>query len=266
MLSRVNAVLDEIFATRRIRKPDGSAVPYEYSVSLEEGLALQRAIREVRPRVTLEIGLAHGVSATFICEALKEVGGERHIIIDPGPVAGWNETGLHTLERAGYRSMIEFHNEPSHKALPRLEREGQRVGVALIDGWHTFDYVLVDFFYVDRLLTVGGVVMLDDTRWYPAIRKVARYIATHRRYAVVPNEPSGIRPSFSRRALLAATSMFRIPPIARLAGHVLRPDLVETDAALGLAADNHIAFKKLEDDSLGDGSNGTRGWNQHVEF
>src|ERR1043165_3114578 len=126
MLSRVNAVLDEIFATRRIRKPDGSAVPYEYSVSLDEGEALQRAIREVRPKVTLEIGLAHGVSAVFICEALKEVGGERHIVIDPGPVEGWNEIGLHTIERAGYRSMIEFHNEPSHQALPKLEAKGER--------------------------------------------------------------------------------------------------------------------------------------------
>src|SRR5947207_1026749 len=148
----MNSVLTDIFSTRRIARRDGTTVPFEYSVSADEGAALQQLIRDVKPRVTLEIGLAHGVSATFICEALRDVGGERHIVIDPAPIEGWNEIGLYTIERAGYASMIEFHNEPAHRVLPRLEAKGERVGVALIDGWHTFDYVLVDFFYVDRIL------------------------------------------------------------------------------------------------------------------
>ena len=177
----MNSVLEDIFKTRRVPRRDGSSVPLEWSISLAEGQAVQRIIRELKPRVTLEIGLAHGVSATFICEALKDVGGERHIVIDSAPVQGWNEVGLYTIERAGYSSLVEFHNEASHKVLPRLEMNGEHVGFALIDGWHTFDYALVDFFYVDRILDVGGVVMFDDARWYPAVRKVTRYVATHRR-------------------------------------------------------------------------------------
>jgi predicted O-methyltransferase YrrM len=263
---RVNAVLEEIFTTRRISRPDGSTVPYEYSISADEGAALQQIIRDVKPRVTLEIGLAHGVSALFICEALKEVGGERHIVIDPGPVDGWNDVGLHTIERGGYASLIEFHNAPSHQVLPQLEQKGERIGVALIDGWHTFDYVLVDFFYIDRILDVGGVVMFDDTRWYPGIRKVARYVATHRRYRPLPNPPTSFRPSVGRRLFEAAASLLATAPLKPLSKLIVRPDILEPDAALGLPPDNHIAFRKMENDVLGDGSRGTRAWNQHVDF
>jgi predicted O-methyltransferase YrrM len=262
----VNAILEEIFRTRRIACPDGSSVPLEYSISVDEGEALQRIIREVRARVTLEIGLAHGVASLFICEALKEVAGQRHIVIDAGPVKGWNEVGLYQLERAGYSSLIEFHNDSSHKVLPKLELSGEHVGVALIDGWHTFDYTFVDFFYVDRILDVGGVVMFDDTRWYPAVRKVARYVATHRRYTPLPNTTSPFQMSGQRRILHAAASILGAKGIRQLAKHVVRPDVLDPDSALALPPDNHIAFRKLGADDLGDGSNGTRRWDQHFEF
>jgi predicted O-methyltransferase YrrM len=261
----MNAVLAEILETGCVAAPDGSSVPLNYHISADEGAALQRLIRAVKPRVTLEIGFAYGISTLFICEALAEVGGERHIVIDPMQKDGWKGIGLYTLERAGYGSLIEFHGESSHQALPRLEQAKQRVDLALIDGWHTFDYVLVDFFYVDRLLNVGGVVMFDDARFYPAIRKVARYVATHRRYVPIPNEGEPPQ-SLARRAFGAATSLLRQPPIRSLARHLVRPDVLHPDRALGLPRDNFIAFRKTGDDVLGDGSGQSRKWDQHVDF
>jgi predicted O-methyltransferase YrrM len=262
----VNPVVAEIFRTRRVVCPDGSSVPFEYSVSEDEGAALQQAIREVRPRVTLEVGLAHGVSSALICEALKDVGGERHIVIDPGPLEGWNEIGLHTIARAGYSGLVRFYNEPSHQVLPRLEAEGERIGFAHIDGWHSFDYVFVDFFYVDRLLQVGGVVMFDDARLYPAIRKVARYVATHRRYTPLPNPGSHGAASMKRRLLNAAGAALRRGPFKGIAAHVVRPDVLAPDSLIGLPPDDYVAFRKIGEDALGDGSGGTRRWDQHVEF
>jgi hypothetical protein len=81
----MNPVLAEILDTGQVATPDGSTVPLNYNISAEEGATLQRLIRAVKPRVTLEIGFAYGVSTLFICEALAEVGGERHIVIDPLP-------------------------------------------------------------------------------------------------------------------------------------------------------------------------------------
>ena len=170
-----------------------------------------------------------------------------------------------TSSRAGFGELIEFHAEPSHSALPSLVRMQRRVDFALIDGWHTFDYVMVDFFYVDLLLKAGGIVMLDDTGACPAIRKVARYIATHRRYAPIDN---GIKPitSTKRRALNATAALLSAPPLRAVTKYLLRPDMLHPDAALGLPGGNFIAFRKLADDTLGDGSADTRKWDQHVDF
>jgi predicted O-methyltransferase YrrM len=264
-MADMNPVLAEILATRTVVAPDGSTIPLNYEISLEEGAAIQRLIRELKPRVTLEVGCAYGVSTLYICEALAEVGGERHIVIDPFQEQGWKGLGLFSAKRAGFGDLIEFHKEPSHLALPALVKAQRRVDFALIDGWHTFDYVMVDFFYVDLLLTVGGIAMLDDTGFYPAIRKVARYIATHRRYAPIDN---GIRRTFSakRRALNAVSALLGTQPLRAATKYILRPDILQPDSALGLPGGNFIAFRKVTDDPLGDGSSGTRRWDQHVDF
>ena len=34
-----------------------------------------------------------------------------------------------------------------------------------VDGHHSFDYVLLDFFYADQLLGAGGVVGFNDCGW-----------------------------------------------------------------------------------------------------
>ena len=153
------------------------------------------------------------------------------------------------------------HALSSHVALPRLETEGTNIGLALIDGWHTFDYAMVDFFYVDRLLRVGGVVMLDDTAAYAAIRKLARYIATHRQY--VPLKNDGVAAGSPTRS---APFVEPSGAVHRLAERFLHPKLVHSDARLGLPSDNFIAFRKTADDLLGDGSGGSRRWDQHHEF
>lgn len=257
----MNAVLAELLDTRRVVARDGTVIPLHSEISVAEGAALQRLVREVRPQVTLEIGCGYGVSALYICEALAEVGGRTHIVIDPDQLTDWKSAGLFTVERAGFGSLLDFHALPSHLALPHLEETGVKVGLALIDGWHTFDYAMVDFFYVDRLLEEGGVLMLDDTAAYPAIRKLARYIATHRQYVPLRNDNG-------TRAAPAAAGPFVPSPgrIRRMAERVFQPRLVYPDARLGLPRDNFIAFRKIADDKRGNGSGGTRRWDQHHEF
>jgi len=257
----VNAVLAELLTTRRVVARDGTLIPLHSEISEAEGGALQRLVLAVRPQVTLEIGCGYGISALYLCEALAEVGGRKHIVIDPDQLTDWKSAGLYTVERAGFGSLIEFHALPSHLALPRLEEAGVRVGLALIDGWHTFDYAMVDFFYVDHLLEPGGVLMLDDTAAYPAIRKLARYIATHRQYVPLRNgDGPGAEPAIGKPFVPSPG------PVRRMAERVLQPRLVYPDDRLGLPPDNFIAFRKVADDKRGNGSNGTRRWDQHHDF
>jgi predicted O-methyltransferase YrrM len=186
----VHPYLDQVNRTGIVLDPDGSTRPINSHVSVEEGSFLQRIIHATRPAISLEIGIAFGVSTMFICEALREVGSRKHIAIDPGPVyrPGTDSLdrcglGLLNLERCGFRDMVDFHEAPSELVLPELLTRGQRIDFAFVDGWHTFDHCLLDFFYINRLLNPGGVVVFHDTRM-PSIRRVVRYVANYPAYRV----------------------------------------------------------------------------------
>jgi len=207
------------------------------AISAEEGVLLQKLIAEKCSKVTVEVGLGHGVSALFICEALVKAGGRRHIAIDP------NSSGIRNLEEAGFGSLVDFRQQKSHVALPELVAEGVRVDFALIDGFHTFDHVLLDFFYVDMLLNVGGVVVFDDAEW-PAIHRVCRFIATNRAYRAYAE--TGGRP-VGRASRMISWCARR----SRVLGRLLQPRFSETDESLGFSPHGAslIAFEKLADDN-----------------
>ncbi len=254
----MNHVLSNILETGYVQSAGGQTVKVHSQIPSEEGEFLQRVIDEVRPMTTLEIGLAYGISSLFICDALAKIPGARHIIVDPAQFSDeyWKGAGIHNLKAAGYGDMIEFYDLPSHIALPQLELAGRQIEFAFIDGAHQFDYALVDFFCVDRLLKVGGIVALDDL-WMPSVQRLCRYIATNRSYTVFrrfPEHPDGKdRLSWKRRLLQIAVSSSEAVKKAVRVEHA-EPGI---DLGLGLPC-QCIAFRKeAADDRL---------WDFHRDF
>lgn len=254
-----NPVLERILKEGTVSDDYGNVRPLGVNISREEGEFLQRIIRELRPSVTFEVGLAYGVSTLYICQALREVGGRRHIVCDPdqfgGIGAGFAGIGLKNVRDAGYEDLVEFHGVSSHALLPELERRGERIGFAFVDGWHTFDYTFVEFFYIDRILSPGGVIAFDDVH-YPGVRSVCRYVLRNRAYGLHAGPDRS--PSARRRAV----SLLRHLP---LANRLLRDDVRCPDHSLGLNG-QYVALRKLHDDVLGDGKDGSRRWDQHADF
>jgi predicted O-methyltransferase YrrM len=236
----VNSVLEEILATGLVRTADGQPVSLRFNVDSAEREFLRSIVADTRPSTSLEIGLAFGISALCICDALRA--DARHIIVDPFQFTDFKGIGLLNLERAGYRDRIDFYELLSHRALPKIEESGVRIDFALVDGGHDFDQVLVDFFNVDRLLKIGGVVVFDDVDW-GSVRKACRYVAINRAYevcgCVTPNYDSGSQ-KLSQRALHLLPGSIR-RPLRR----ILRPEIVIRDNELGIEpASSMIAFRK----------------------
>src|SRR5205085_5854164 len=149
------------------------------------GCLLQNVIRAIRPEVGVEVGLAFGISTLYILEAMRDFGGEKLIGMDPAQHDRyWRGGGLQNVRQAGYDHRYEFHEDTSQQILPRLVGEGQRIQFAFIDGWHTFDHTLMDFFYIDQMLETGGVIVFDDVG-YPAVHAVLRFILANRDYELV---------------------------------------------------------------------------------
>jgi hypothetical protein len=113
------------------------------------------------------------------------------------------------VQRSGLESYMNVMETTSYRALPKLLEEvlsghRPRFHLIYIDGWHTFDYTLVDFFYADLLLETNGVIVLDDIKHKP-VQKCLKYIdKNYPHYRLVQRTPcyNAADPTMSSQATL----------------------------------------------------------------
>jgi predicted O-methyltransferase YrrM len=156
-----------------------------HSIERDQGEALSRLALTERAARTIEVGLALGMSALFVCQAVLERGG-RHVAIDPYQRESWNGAGLRTLREAGVEDMVEVIQEESQLALPRLVREGREFDLAFIDGDHRFESVFLDIYFMTRLVRPRGLIVVDDM-WMPAVRLAVAYVERNLGATLVPD-------------------------------------------------------------------------------
>lgn len=189
----MNSVLEEIIKTRKVEDKNGDLISIEAtSISHSEGELLQKYICSIKAERSLEIGLAYGTSSLYICDALEKTERTAHYTVDPyqrNEGVAWENIGLMNLKKAGFMEFTRFMEEHSHLAITQLEREKVEVDFVFIDGYHTFDHTLVDFFLADKILKEGGIIAFDDTNWR-AVRKVCSFVVQNRNYKVLDFLPS----------------------------------------------------------------------------
>ena len=83
------------------------------------------------------------------------------------------------------------------------------VDLGYIDGSHTFEDTFIEFFYLDRLLSAGGVVGFNDAGWR-SVYRVIRFVQTEREYEELN---VGLTQNYDARNLLYSVlrRLLRIP-------------------------------------------------------
>ena len=179
----------EVIDAEGVARPLNSEIPEAFSRALSAQIARQQ------PKLALEIGMACGFSTLAILDALPADG--RLISIDPFQHTDYHSVG-HTLvsrsTRAGSHELVQ---DFDYIALPKLVEQGVKLDFAYIDGMHTFDYVALDAFYVDKLLNVGGVVAFNDCG-FRSIHKFLKFFVGHRKYEELD---VGLKPDYRGRNL-----------------------------------------------------------------
>jgi predicted O-methyltransferase YrrM len=175
-------LLTDAIASGEVARPDGTLRPLVGNVSRDEARRIYEVVRALKPEVSVEIGLAHGVSALAIAQAMHDNDRGVHHVIDPYQSSRWEGVGVANLRRAGLIDRTRVHEAFSEEVLPAIPS----VDFAFIDGSHLFDHALVDFVLVDRRLAVGGVIGFHDL-WMPSLQKVLRYVLTNRTCPVAPS-------------------------------------------------------------------------------
>lgn len=246
MTRSIHPVAEEVIATGRAPLRDGSVMTANSFVSRESCSLLYDVIERSGARQGVEVGMAFGVSTVCIADALRRVAGAdaKLIAFDPTQTHrdSWNSAGLWQLARAGLSDVVELREETSQHGLPRLVDSGYRCQIGFIDGWHTFDHTLIDFFYIDQMLDAGGHVVFDDTL-YPSIHSVVRFVLANRNYelAAVDNVSSHEGPLL--RARRAGKRLLR-----RLATTDRDPRPAHAATFRAIASARCVALRKVGDD------------------
>ena len=246
----MHPLLENIFINNEIANDNNKKISLKSCTGKNQCAFLQKIIEENKFRDSLEVGLMYGTSTLAITEAIVKNGG-RHCAIDPFEVTHWNSLGLNLIDRAGYRNKLDFIEKCSYLALPELLSKNKRFDFAYIDTVKVFDCIVVDFFYVSRLLNTGGIVVFDDVNW-PGIRKALRLFAqmpNFKIYAVHPyNEIQG-----ERRKVQLATFLNKFSRIKPM----VNQELLLSDYKLGINT-SCVALQKITEDE--------RNWDWNIGF
>jgi len=246
-------LLDDIFEKLVVTDNTGKEYQLHSHTSRAQCAFMDEIIREVRPETGLEVGLAYGISTLQILKSMAGVREDfKHIVMDPYQHE-WNDIGTLNVERSGYKDHVRFYSAPSTVVLPKLDSEKTRIQFAYIDSTKVFDQLLVDVHYINSMMDVGGVLVLDDCD-FPGIRLLARFLARHPSFKVLKGFSPDPVTMKSKIAGSVVTLWLKLMPFR---GRKLSRLDVETDAHLGVAF-KCIAFKKIKDDD--------RPWNWHKSF
>jgi predicted O-methyltransferase YrrM len=189
----IEGVVDAAYARGCVHDDNGDAIQLQpHTVERAQGEALRDLAVAERVERTIEIGLALGMSALFLCQAVLARGGS-HVAIDPFQRESWNGAGLRTLREAEVGDLVEVIQEESQLALPRLVAEGREFDLAFVDGDHRFEGVFLDLYFMTRLVKPSGVIVVDDM-WMPAVRTAVAYVEKNLGASLEPEAlPNGFR-------------------------------------------------------------------------
>lgn len=244
----MHQLLENIFQTKTYTNSKNEVIQIHSETSRGQCEFLQKIIAEYKFKNSIEIGFAYGMSTLAITEEIVKNNGT-HVVIDRYENISWGGIGLDLINKAGYSNSLKFHEELSHNVLPKLLAGGERFDFAYVDTTKLFDWLMVDFFFLDKLLEPNGIIVLDDVA-FKSIRKLSRFISQLPHYKVYEAYPKNYEVSAARKVI---SLLSRLPK----SEVYLKEDIIIPDNSLGINS-NCVAFKKIEDDK--------RNWDWHKEF
>lgn len=171
-------LLEDALKKSKVYDELGQIIPLDSNVSRDEALILNASVQFLKPKDSVEIGLAKGVSTLAILGAIDQNGFGRHVVCDPYQ-SDYGNAGVEMVRRAGLDQWWEFHRKQAEEVVPTLGN----VQFAFIDASHLFDLTLVEFVLIDKKLDEGGVVGFHDM-WMPSLQKLLRFILANRAYEI----------------------------------------------------------------------------------
>src|SRR6188474_3142436 len=110
---KAEELLKEIFEKKLVYDIEGNKYNLDSNIDESEGEFLRTIIRNYKPRRTIEVGCAHGISSLYICSELEKIKKSHHTIIDAFQSSDFKNVGVSNLKKAGidFFELIEVLSE-----------------------------------------------------------------------------------------------------------------------------------------------------------
>ena len=170
----------------------GNPCPFEDQIDHESYLALYQIMRSLKPDMSLELGFAHGCSTLYMLQGLADNGKGTLISVDSLELTHYKGGGIKNIERAGFQHIHKHIILPSQFALPQLAVQNFKCDFVFIDTSHQFDQTIVESYYCDKILKVGGIMAFHDYRLL-SVKSACNFVETNLNYRLHPSHSDNLR-------------------------------------------------------------------------
>lgn len=169
----LNLSLIELFRSTYV---NNKIIKTSSAINGREGQFLIRTINKYNLSNILEVGFAYGISAFYMLTNPKV----KLTSLDPFQKTQWKNNGVNFLKEYNFDKRHTLYELKSYVGLPKLleKYSNNYYDFIFIDGYHTFDYTLLDFFYANLLLKLNGIIIIDDAK-HSGVKKCVQYIETN---------------------------------------------------------------------------------------
>ena len=133
--------------------------------------------------LTLETGGGH--STIIFANKVK-----KHYCINPDKTAN-KLIREFLIQKECWTENIIFIENSSDAVLPDLKTEGA-IDVALIDGNHSFPFPIIDWYYLDKLMKPGSILLLDNVE-INSVQMLAQFLNSEPSYRLIKRMTNNIK-------------------------------------------------------------------------
>ena len=162
--------------SRLLALREGGPFVADHNADFDLAEACHTICRALRPAVTVETGVAYGVTSSFILDALAQNNSGQLWSVDLPPLARQADDYVGYLVPEALKERWVLTRGCTQRVLPGLMASLGTVDLFVHDSLHTYTHMMMEFELAWQFLRPGGVLIADDVEGNFALQDFTRRV------------------------------------------------------------------------------------------